>query len=89
MAEKSPFPLWDQPIVKSSDSQSAKQFACIAMHTAMHWFIEFGPQIPDPKVLAVLRKEARRRGLWAEQTEWIIGYAFAEYGVDYGDIRPS
>ena len=85
----SPFPLWDQPIVGINDSRGTKEFAVVAMHTAMHWFTEFGRQIPDPKVLAALRKEARRRGLWNEQAEWIIGYAFAEYGVDYGDIRPS
>ena len=81
----SPFPLWDQPIVRDLDYRGTKEFACEAMHAAALWSLDGG----DLRTITMkLRKAARKHGVWGQQAEWIIGYAFAEYGVHYGDIRP-
>ena len=86
--------LKQQPIVHHKAPQPIKTFAAHAMHQATRWSLgDIGLQ----EAVDGLRETAWRHGLvryfqdketGTREVEWIIGYAFAEYGVDYSDIRP-
>jgi hypothetical protein len=66
-----------------------KTFAAYTLHQVTLW--QFG-KIGLQEAADGLRLTAARHGLVASygkaEIEWIIGWAFAEVGVDYGDIRP-
>jgi hypothetical protein len=77
------------PIVADDAPLALKTFAAHATHRATLW------QIGDSglwEAVCGLRETAWRHRLAADhgrlEVEWIIGTAFGELGVDYGDIRP-
>jgi hypothetical protein len=67
-----------------------KSFAAHALHQATRF--QRG-EVGLNEAVDGLRFKAVRYGLVAsygtEEVEWIIGYALAEVGVHYGDIRPK
>jgi len=83
------------PIVLSDAPQQIKTFAAFAQHTAFRYQRgDLGLQ----EAVDQLRFAVWRHGLkqhfvdsdTAEQElEWIIGFAFAEFGIHYTDIRKS
>jgi hypothetical protein len=78
-----------QPIVPRSAPQQLKTFAAHCLHQATLWQIgDIGLQ----QAADELRFKAAQHGLIAScgsgEIEWIIGCAFSEAGVHYGDIRP-
>lgn len=85
-----PFDFINQSAIVRRDAPTVlKSFAAFAMHcTARFLMGELGLQ----EAVDELRFKAVRHGLVAsygqDQVEWIIGYAFAEAGVHYSDIRP-
>jgi hypothetical protein len=77
-----------QPIVPRSAPNQLKLWAAHCLHQATLWQInEIGLQ----EAVDELRFKAVRHGLiqsyGRDEIEWIIGFAFAEVGVDYHNIR--
>lgn len=78
----------DDAIVSSRAPNQLKTFAAHCLHQATLW--QFG-RIGLEEAVDGLRFKALRHGLvtsyGGNEIERIIGWAFAEVGVDYGDIR--
>ena len=84
------FDFIDQSVIVKRDAPAVlKSFAAHAQHQVARFQMrEVGLQ----EAVDGLRFKAARHGLIASygqhEVEWIIGYACAEAGVHYGDIRP-
>jgi hypothetical protein len=80
--------MTEQPIVAHSAPWPLKTFAAHCLHQVTLW--QFG-RIGLQAAVDELRFKALRHGLvtsyGGNEIEWIIGWAFAEVGVDYHDIR--
>lgn len=76
-------------IVSNRAPQELKNFAAHALHVATRWQIG---DIELRRAASMLRRQADSAGLIRRygdgEIEWIIGWAFAELGVHYGEIRP-